>query len=184
MPGDDSPGRDHVVVISYALWQRRYASSPGVTGVSITVDDAAYTIVGVLRPDFNLFGTTRCQGFDKVVWKAKPIENGVELTHLSADGDQGLPREPGAHGPLHTAGSALRIESSATTDKPTVVNLTNHSYFNLAGQGNGGILKQVMQINASHYTPADSTLIPTGEIPPVKGTPFDFRTPHVNRRAD
>jgi aldose 1-epimerase len=75
------------------------------------------------------------RGFDKVVWKAKPIENGVELTHLSADGDQGLPREPGAHGPLHTAGSALRIESSATTDKPTVVNLTNHSYFNLAGQG-------------------------------------------------
>ena len=59
MPGDDSPGRDHVVVISRALWQRRYASSPGVIGVSITVDDAAYTIVGVLRPDFNLFGTTR-----------------------------------------------------------------------------------------------------------------------------
>ena len=102
LPGDDSPGRDHEVVISHALWQRRYASSPGVISVSITVDDAAYTIVGVLRPDFDLFGTTRCQGFDKVVWKAKPIENGVELTRRWRPG---IAREPGAQGPLHTAGA-------------------------------------------------------------------------------
>lgn len=119
------------------------------------------------------------KGFDKVVWKAKPIENGVELTHLSVNGDQGFPGNLAVVVRYTLAGNALRIEYCATTDKPTVVNLTNHSYFNLAGQGNGDILKQVMQINASHYTPADSTLIPTGEIAPVKGTPFDFQTPHV-----
>ena len=119
------------------------------------------------------------KGFDKVVWKAKTINNGVELTHLSPDGDQGFPGNLAVTVRYTLVGNALRIEYAATTDKPTVVNLTNHSYFNLAGQGNGDILKQVMQINASHYTPADSTLIPTGEIAPVEGTPFDFRTPHV-----
>ena len=119
------------------------------------------------------------KGFDKVVWKAKPIENGVELTHLSLDGDQGFPGNLAVTVRYTLVGNGLRIEYTAITDKPTVVNLTNHSYFNLAGQGNGDIMKQVMQINASHYTPADSTLIPTGEIAPVEGTPFDFRTPHV-----
>jgi aldose 1-epimerase len=119
------------------------------------------------------------KGFDKAVWQAKAIENGVELTHLSPDGDQGFPGNLSVTVRYTLVGNALRIEYSATTDKPTVVNLTNHSYFNLAGQGNGDILKQVMQINASHYTPADSNLIPTGEIAPVEGTPFDFRTPHV-----
>jgi aldose 1-epimerase len=119
------------------------------------------------------------KGFDKAVWQAKPVENGVELTHLSVDGDQGFPGNLAVTVRYTLVGNALRIEYGATTDKPTVVNLTNHSYFNLAGQGNGDILKQVMQINASHYTPGDSTLVPTGEITPVEGTPFDFRTPHV-----
>jgi aldose 1-epimerase len=119
------------------------------------------------------------KGFDKAVWQAKPVENGVELTHLSVDGDQGFPGNLAVTVRYTLVGNALRIEYVATTDKPTVVNLTNHSYFNLAGQGNGDILKQVMQINASHYTLADSTLVPTGEIAPVEGTPFDFRTPHV-----
>src|SRR5277367_1700510 len=85
------------------------------------------------------------KGFDKAVWKAKPIENGVELTHLSPDGDQGFPGNLSATVRYTLAGSSMRIEYSATTDKPTVVNLTNHSYFNLAGQGNGDILKQVIQ---------------------------------------
>ena len=118
-------------------------------------------------------------GFDKVVWTGKAIENGLELTYLSKDGDQGYPGNLTATVRYTLMGNDLRIEYSATTDKDTVVNLTNHSYFNLAGQGSGDILKQVMQIFASHYTPVDATLIPTGEIASVAGTPFDFRTPHA-----
>lgn len=119
------------------------------------------------------------QGFDKKIWTAKPIENGVQLTYLSKDGEEGFPGNLTATVRYTLTGNDLRIEYSATTDKDTVLNLTNHSYFNLSGQGNGDILKHVMQINASHYTPVDSTLIPTGKIPPVAGTPFDFRTPHA-----
>jgi aldose 1-epimerase len=127
--------------------------------------------------DNALHGGTR--GFDKVVWQGKEIPDGVELTYVSRDGDQGFP------GTLTTTvrytlhGSALRIEYSATTDKDTVVNLTNHSYFNLAGQGKGDILGDVLKIDASRMTPVDANLIPTGELKSVEGTPFDFRTPHV-----
>ena len=125
------------------------------------------------------------QGFDKVLWSAKPIADGIELTYTSKDGDQGFP------GTLTTAvrytlnGGALKIDYSATTDKDTVLNLTNHSYFNLAGQGNGDILRDVVKIDASRMTPVDANLIPNGEVKPVEGTPFDFRTPHdVGERID
>jgi aldose 1-epimerase len=76
-------------------------------------------------------------------------------------------------------GGSLRIEYSATTDKDTVLNLTNHSYFNLAGQGKGEVLGHIVKIDASRITPVDATLIPTGELKSVQGTPFDFRTPHA-----
>jgi len=125
------------------------------------------------------------RGFDKVVWGAKQIPDGVELTDVSKDGDQGFP------GTLTTTvrytlnGGALRIEYSATTDKDTVLNLTNHSYFNLAGQGKGDILGHVVKIDGSRMTPVDATLIPTGELKLVGGTPFDFRTPHaIGERID
>jgi len=82
-------------------------------------------------------------------------------------------------------GSALRIEYSATTDKDTVLNLTNHSYFNLAGQGEGDVLGHVVKIDASRFTPVDAAQIPTGELKPVEGTPFDFRMPHaIGERID
>jgi len=120
----------------------------------------------------SLHGGTR--GFDKVVWSGRPIQNGVELKYLSKDGDQGFPGNLDATVRYTLAGSELRIEYSATTDKDTVVNLTSHSYFNLAGEGSGDVLGQRVKINASKFTPVDSTLIPTGELKLVAGTPFDF----------
>ena len=114
-------------------------------------------------------------GFNQAVWKANEIANGVELTHVSPDGDQGFPGKLSVTVRYTLAGNTLRIEYSATTDKDTVVNLTNHSYFNLAGQGNGDILQHELRIDGSRFTPVDATLIPTGELRPVEGTPFDFR---------
>lgn len=125
------------------------------------------------------------RGFDKVVWQAKQVPDGVELTYISKDGDQGFPGALTTTVRYTVNGGALRIEYSATTDKDTVVNLTNHSYFNLAGQGNGDILREVVKINASHITPANASLIPTGELKSVEGTAFDFRTPHaIGERID
>jgi aldose 1-epimerase len=116
-------------------------------------------------------------GFSKVVWNVKRIDNGIELTHTSPDGDEGYPGTLTATVRYTLTGDSLRIEASATTDKPTVVNLSYHSYFNLSGNGRGDILHDQVQINASRYTPVDATLIPTGELAQVAGTPFDFRKP-------
>ena len=112
-------------------------------------------------------------GFNNVVWKAKPITNGVELTYLSKDGEAGYPGNLSAVVRYTLVKGDLRIEYSATTDKDTVVNLTNHSYFNLAGQGD--ILSHQLTLHASRFTPVDAGLIPTGELKSVAGTPFDFR---------
>ncbi|HEY4054291.1 MAG TPA: aldose epimerase family protein [Terriglobales bacterium] len=120
-----------------------------------------------------LHGGTK--GFDKYVWKAKEVPHGVELTHVSPDGDMGFPGTMTTVVRYTLVGKELKIEYSATSDKDTVLNLTNHSYFNLAGQGNGDILNDQLKLNASRYTPVDDKLIPTGELAPVEGTPFDFR---------
>ena len=103
----------------------------------------------------------------------------VEFTYTSPDGEEGFPGTMSVTVvfTLLNAKNELKIEYSASTDKPTVVNLTNHSYFNLAGQGNGDILSQTLQLNASKFTPVDSGLIPTGELRDVRGTPFDFLKP-------
>ncbi|HEV1993205.1 MAG TPA: aldose epimerase family protein [Candidatus Acidoferrum sp.] len=122
------------------------------------------------------------KGFNKALWSAKTISTrggqSVELSYLSKDGEEGFP------GNLKvtviytlTNTNALKIEYSATTDKKTVVNLTNHSYFNLAGQGSGDILGHLLMIPADQFTPVDAGLIPTGELRDVAGTPFDFRKP-------
>jgi aldose 1-epimerase len=116
-------------------------------------------------------------GFDHLVWTGKEISGGVELTLVSPDGDMGFPGELTAHVRYTLEGDQLRIHYSATTTKPTVLNLTNHTYFNLAGEGHGTILDQVMMIDADRFTPVDAGLIPLGELRPVAGTPFDFRKP-------
>src|SRR6204780_4951553 len=111
--------------------------------------------------------------FNNVVWKAKPLADGVELTYLSKDGEAGFPGNLTAAVRYTLVKGDLRIEYSATTDKDTVVNLTNHSYFNLAGQGE--ILKNELTLHASRFTPVNAALIPTGELESVESTPFDFR---------
>ncbi|MCX8035805.1 MAG: galactose mutarotase [Candidatus Sumerlaeia bacterium] len=120
------------------------------------------------------------KGFDKVVWKANPIsgaEPKLELTYLSRDGEEGYPGNLSVKATYTlTADNGLRLDYEATTDKETIVNLTQHSYFNLAGKGD--ILDHEVMIAADRFTPVDATLIPTGELRPVKGTPFDFTTPH------
>jgi aldose 1-epimerase len=126
-------------------------------------------------------------GFDKVIWTAKPGGGAsVAMTYLSKDGEEGYPGNLTATVKYTlTDNNELRIEYSATTDKDTVVNLTNHSYFNLAGQGEGDILKHVVMIDADRFTPVDKGLIPTGELKPVDGTPFDFRKPTpIGERID
>jgi aldose 1-epimerase len=121
-------------------------------------------------------------GFDQKVWEADEAESepgrALVLKYVSKDGEEGYP------GTLSvkvryavTDSNELKIEYSAVTDKPTIVNLTQHSYFNLAGQGSGDILGHELNIVADHFTPVDSTLIPTGELRPVEGTPMDFRIP-------
>jgi aldose 1-epimerase len=114
-------------------------------------------------------------GFNNVVWKAKAIDDGVELSYLSKDGEAGFPGNLSATVRYTLVKGELKIEYWATTDKDTVVNLTNHSYFNLAGAGNGDILNNQLVLNASRFTPVDAGLIPTGELKPVESTPFDFR---------
>ncbi|HUJ94132.1 MAG TPA: aldose epimerase family protein [Terriglobales bacterium] len=116
-------------------------------------------------------------GFNNVVWKAKKIENGVELSYLSKDGEAGYPGNLMVLVRYTLTKGDLRIEYSATTDKDTVLNLTNHSYFNLAGQGNGDILKHELTLHTSRFTPVNASLIPSGELKSVASTPLDFRTP-------
>jgi aldose 1-epimerase len=117
-------------------------------------------------------------GFDKVVWKARVLDNGVELSYLAKDGEEGYP------GNLQvtvtyilTDDNEIFMHYKAVTDKATPVNLTNHTYFNLAGEGSGTINSHVLQLKASRFTPVDEGLIPTGELRQVDGTTFDFRAP-------
>ena len=116
-------------------------------------------------------------GFDSLIWTARELEDGVEMTLVSPDGDQGFPGRLTARVSYTLRGNALSIRFVSTTDKPTVLNLTSHSYFNLAGEGEGLITDEMVTIDADHYVPTDAASIPTGEIAAVAGTPFDLREP-------
>jgi len=155
----------------------RYGNRIG--GAQFSLEGQTYTLAKNNNGN-SLHGGVK--GFDKVVWTARPsvTMHGPQLVlaYVSKDGEEGFPGdlEVTAIYTL-TEDNALKLEYSAKTDKPTVVNLTHHSYFNLAGQGNGDILNQLVYINADQTTPVDSGLITTGSFADVTGTPFDFRTP-------
>jgi aldose 1-epimerase len=121
------------------------------------------------------------KGFDKKVWDSTPRADGtgVDFTYTSPDGEEGYPGNLSCRLAVVLTDDALRFEYEATADADTVANLTHHGYFNLKGEGEGTILDHSLMLAASHMTPTDVGMIPTGEITPVEGTPFDFRTSHV-----
>ncbi len=145
-----------------------------------TLDGVEYKLAQNDGPN-SLHGGVK--GFDKVIWKAAELakqNSALELTYLSKDGEEGYPGNLSVKVTYTLSDdNELWIDYRATTDKDTVLNLSNHSYFNLAGEGNGDILQHQMMIAASRFTPVDATLIPTGELRNVEGTPFDFRQPTV-----
>ena len=186
----DKSGQNGNVVLGFATLDKYVAGHPffGATTGRVanriakghfTLDGKEYTLFVNNGPN-SLHGGKA--GFDKKVWDAEPVDskNGpaVRLRYVSPDGEEGSP------GSLTTTvtytltnDDELKIDYKATTNKPTIVNLTNHSYFNLAGDGSGTVLDHELMINADKYTVFDSTQIPTGEIKGVEGTPLDFRKP-------
>ena len=155
----------------------RYANRIGKG--RFTLDGKTYTLAINNAPN-HLHGGVK--GFDKVVWKAESFKReeavGIVFTHTSPDADQGYPGALSLRVTYTlTPRNEIEVEFEATTDKATPINMTQHTYFNLAGDGSRDVLDHVMTIHASRYTPVDSTLIPTGELASVEATPFDFRMP-------
>lgn len=179
--GDIALGFDHLApylhqTAYFGATVGRYANR--IAKGEFTLDRVTYHLPVNNGPN-SLHGGVR--GFDKYIWKVEPVISdtpAIRFTRFSRDGEEGYP------GNLFvsvtytlTDDNRLRISYQATTDKPTILNLTNHTYFNLAGAGNGTILKEILTLNAPAFTPVDANLIPTGEIKKVAGTPWDFLHP-------
>ena len=186
VPGRDGKLRDVSVgfksVDDYVKsTERYYGATIGRYGNRIakgqfTLDGKQYTLAKNNGAN-HLHGGKK--GYQDVVWDAKQLSDStLELSYVSKDMEEGYPGNLNVKVTMGlTANNEVTFDYEATTDKKTVVNLTNHAYFNLEGEGSGSINDHVMQINADRYTPVDSTLIPTGKLEPVEGTPFDFRKP-------
>lgn len=161
--------------------ERYYGGTIGRYGNRIakghfTLEGKQYTLFTNNAPN-TLHGGKK--GYQDVVWDAKKVnDQTLELTYLSKDMEEGFPGNLRVKVTYSiTDDNSFKCEYEATTDKTTVVNLTNHAYFNLNGEGSGTILNHIVQLSADNYTPVDSTLIPTGKVETVKGTPFDFTKP-------
>lgn len=185
VPGKDGKMVD--VVVGFKSAEEFVASKEPYFGATIgrygnriakgkfTLDGTTYTLTKNNGPN-SLHGGKK--GFQAVVWDAQMIgTSAVQFTYMSKDGEEGYPGNLTSKVTYSlTDNNELLMEYEAVTDKKTVVNLTNHAFFNLNGEGSGTINNHLLQINADRYTPVDSTLIPTGKIEQVKGTPFDFTT--------
>ncbi|HRP58654.1 aldose epimerase family protein [Agriterribacter sp.] len=194
VPGKD--GKPVDVVVGFKDVQDYVSSTEPYFGATIgrvgnriakgkfSLDGKTYTLFTNNGPN-TLHGGKK--GYQDVVWDAsQPNDSTLQLKYLSKDGEEGFPGNLDIT-VLYTlaANNALKIDYHATTDQKTVVNLTNHAFFNLNGEGSGTINDHLLQINADKYTPVDATLIPTGQLEPVEGTPFDFRQPTaIGKRID
>ena len=188
----DRGGRKEDVVLGYDKAQD-YLTRPNYFGVSVgryanriakgkfALDGKTYTLATNDGPN-SLHGGLK--GFDKRMWKIDSVSNGPEakvvLSYVSADGEEGFPGEMKVTATYSlNEQNELKLEYRATTSKPTVLNLTNHAYFNLSGNDARDVMGNLVTLNAERFTPVDATLIPTGERRAVAGTPFDFRKPAV-----
>lgn len=185
------PGRDGQkanIVLGYDTLAD-YVADPSSFGATVgrygnriakgrfTIDGQEYQLATNNGPNHLHGGNV---GFNKRIWKAEPSQDGtsVKFTYVSPDGEENYPGELTVHVTYTlTADNELRIDYQAQTTKTTHVNLTHHSYFNLAGHASGDVLEQVLQLNCDQYLPVDETLIPTGELKAVAGTPMDFTSP-------
>jgi len=187
----DKAGHKDDVVLGYDTAQE-YLTRPNFFGASVgryanriakgkfALDGKTYTLATNDGPN-SLHGGTK--GFDKRMWKIDSVSNGPEakvvLSYVSADGEEGFPGEMKVTATYSlNEQNELKLEYRATTSKPTVLNLTNHSYFNLSGNDARDVMGNLVTLHAARYTPVDATLIPTGERRAVAGSPFDFRAPH------
>ncbi|MEL6895873.1 MAG: aldose epimerase family protein, partial [Planctomycetota bacterium] len=179
--GDVALGYDNVESYINAVDKPYFGAIVGrygnrIAGGEFSLNGETYSLLKNNGPNHLHGGAT---GFDKVVWTVEEFQpnKSIALSYLAKDGEEGYP------GNLNLlvkytlkSDNTLNVRYEATTDAPTVVNVTQHTYFNLRGEGNGDILNHELMIPADKYTPVDDTMIPTGEIAPVKGTPFDFRS--------
>lgn len=157
----------------------RYANR--IAQAAFSLDGETYSLAANDGPN-SLHGGNI--GFDRRIWSAREVkiagQDGVELSYVSGDGEEGFPGRLDVTVTYSlTDANELRMDYAAVTDAPTVINLTNHSYFNLMGEGEGAVDGHILTLNADDYIPTDATQIPTGEIATVSGTPFDFRRPRV-----